>query len=118
MKVRTLKDCERELREEVAKKNFEAQYNMYALSCDTMFRAAAATVVATFFRKERSKRYVQDWFNEFVNILEMPSAFGVEITSNDLIAKFEELYGIDFSKIKVNCESKEEFYRRYRKNLK
>lgn len=40
MKVRSLKDIERDIRKETEKANTAAQYDMYASSVDDMFRAA------------------------------------------------------------------------------
>lgn len=46
-------------------------------------------------------------------VLECPPIFGKQLSSTELMKQFEKEYGIDFSQIKVNCESKHEFYDRY-----
>lgn len=49
MKVRSLKDIERDIRKETEKANTAAQYDMYASSVDDMFRAACQRITS---RKE------------------------------------------------------------------
>lgn len=59
MKVRSLKDIERDIRRETEKANTAAQYDMYASSIDDMFRAALAVAVAVFHSRGRSKQYIK-----------------------------------------------------------
>lgn len=59
MKVRSLKDIERDIRKETEKANTAAQYDMYASSIDDMFRAALAVAVTVFHRRGRSKNYIK-----------------------------------------------------------
>jgi hypothetical protein len=113
MKVRSLKDIERDIRKETEKANTAAQYDMYASSIDDMFRAALAVAVTVFHRRGRSKNYIKKFVEDFMFILECPPIFGKQFSSTELMKQFEEEYDIDFSQIKVNCESKHEFYDRY-----
>lgn len=56
MKVRSLKDIERDIRKETEKANTAAQYDMYASSVDDMFRAALAVAVADVLIMARQLR--------------------------------------------------------------
>lgn len=113
MKVRSLKDIERDIRKETEKANTAAQYDMYASSVDDMFRAALAVAVAVFHSRGRSKQYIKKFAEDFMFVLECPPIFGNQLSSTELMKQFEKEYDIDFSQINVNCESKHEFYDRY-----
>ena len=62
---------------------------------------------------ERSKNYIKKFVEDFMFVLECPPIFGKQLSSTELMKQFEKEYDIDFSQIKVNCESKHEFYDRY-----
>ena len=90
MKVRSLKDIERDIRKETEKANSAAQYDMYASSIDDMFRAALAVVVAVFHRRGRSKQYIKKIAEDFMFVLECPPIFGKQLSSTELMKQFEK----------------------------
>lgn len=114
MKVRSLKDIERDIRKETEKANTAAQYDMYASSVDDMFRAALAVAVAVFHSRGRSKQYIKKFAEDFMFVLECPPIFGKQMRSPDMIAEQTEKYGLDFSEIKVQKETKKEFFHNYK----
>ena len=81
MKVRSLKDIERDIRKETEKANTAAQYDMYASSVDDMFRAALAVAVTVFHRRGRSKQYIKKFAEDFMFVLECPPIFGKQLSS-------------------------------------
>ena len=70
---------------------------------------------ATQVKKGRSKKYIQDMYNDMVAIFDMPKIFGKVITMTDIMKRLEREYGIDFKRIHVHIESEQEFVKGVKK---
>ena len=114
MKARTLKDIERKVRKEADAQNAIFQYRVYDDIIDDTFKAAAAAMIAVFHRRGRSKKYIQEFYKDFLDVLNAPDIFGKPIRSIDIMEQYSKEYGIDFDKIKVRRESIEEYKHRYK----
>lgn len=114
MKARTLKDIERKVRQESDAKNAIFQYNVYNDIIDDVFKNALTAMIAVFHRRGRSKKYIQDFYKDFLEVLNAPDVFGKPIRSIDIMEQYSKEYGIDFDKVHVRRESLEEYKHRYK----
>lgn len=117
MKVRTdcLK-CRKEIYKQAEKEFLKHEYSVFSDSAYTMAVYSTVAVLAVQIKKGRSKKYIQQLYNDMVAIFDMPQIFGKVITLTDIMKRLEREYGIDFKRIKVHLESEQEFIKGVKKS--
>ena len=111
MRVRTYADLEKQIKQEAQVQITQRMYELQEDFLDNAFCAALAVAIAVFHRRGRTPEYIRKFCNEFQCLLDLPD-FGKRITNIDMMQQFEQQYGVDFSAIHVNRDSREEFFRR------
>jgi hypothetical protein len=111
------KDCDKCLKvmaKEQEKACLSCQYDMFSKTADDIGRAMAAACIAVFHRKGRTKKYIKEFYEELLFILSAPKVLGVELHAEEIKKTLSEKYDIDFDRIKIQTETKEECFRRYK----
>ena len=117
MKVKTdCNKCRKEIYKQAEEDFLKYEYSVFSDSAYTMAVYATTAVLAVQIKKGRSKKYIQELYNDMVAIFDMPHIFGKEITLNDIMKRLEREYWIDFKRIKVHIESEQEFIKGVMKN--
>lgn len=118
MKAINCKQC----REKIAKEAEEAYLKrQYAYLNDSAVSFAIFTTVAAIavmHRRGRSKKYIQEFFNDLCFIYDYPELNGKRIDMISLMKQFEKDYDIDFSKIKVHLETEKDYIKSAKKEVK
>ena len=94
--------------------NAVLQHDIYNACIDDMLKTSLTAMIAVMDMRGYSKKYIQKWFNDFLLIIETPQALGVKLESDVLMKQFTEKYDLDFSRVKANVETLEEYRKRYR----
>ena len=76
----------------------------YSFGCYSI--AGLLTVMA---RRGRTKKYIQDLFNDMCFVFSQKDVFGKEITMTDVMKDLTKKYEIDWKKLEVNIETEKEF---------
>lgn len=92
------------------------QYAIYRALSRTFACYCTATVLMAFIRRGRTKKYIQEIFEDMVAIFDMPNLFGKDIILTDVMTQLEKEYGIDFKRIKVHIETEKQFITGMRKD--
>ena len=92
------------------------QYAIYRALSRTFACYCTATVLMVFIRRGRTKKYIQEIFEDMVAIFDMPNLFGKDIILTDVMTQLEKEYGIDFKRIKVHIETEKQFLTGMRKD--
>ena len=85
------------------------QYEVFSTISDTFGKCCTAVMLMAMIRKGRSKKYIQDLFNDIVMIYDSPGLFGKDIRSDDIIKRLEQEYELDFSRIHIHIETESQF---------
>ena len=116
MKVRTdCNKCRGKILKEAKEEFMKHEYAIFEDMAYTFAVYATTAVLATQVKKGRSKKYIQDMYNDMVAIFDMPKIFGKVITMTDIMKRLEREYGIDFKRIHVHIESEQEFVKGVKK---
>ena len=98
--------CRREMHEEYLKHEYAGISDaIYTIAC-----LATASVLSVQVQRGRSKKYIQELFDDIRMMYETGSVLGKPIVLTEVMKQLEADYDIDFKKIKVNfVESEREF---------
>ena len=88
---------------------------IYHEQADFIAQSAIAAVLLTMHRRGRSKKYIQDLFNDILDVLNQPQIFGKQMTDTEVRQYMTDEYGIDFDKVHLQLESDTEIRIRERK---
>ena len=91
------------------------QYAAFENVKDTIAEGCTAVMLMAMIRKGRSKKYIQDLFNDIVMIYDSPGLFGKDIRSDEIIERLEQEYELDFSRIHIHIESESQFMKENKK---
>jgi len=112
MKVRTdCNKCRERIYKEAETDFLKHEYKFFSDSAYSLAVFATAAALCVHHRRKRSKKYIQQFFDEMCFIFDYPEIMGKQITTTEMVKFLTEAYGIDFSKIKLHLESEEEFIR-------
>ena len=115
MKVRDCEKCKKAIAKEQEKACMSCQYDMFSKTADDIGKSMAAAMIAVLDRRKRTPDYIRKFFDDLIFILEYPDIFGKEqLHAESMKEHFEKKYGIDFDRIKIKVETKEECFRRYK----
>lgn len=110
MKARTdCTACRKRIYKEAETAYLKHEYKFFEDSAFSMACFAAVVALSVHYRRGRSKTYIRSFFDEMCFVFDMPEHLGKGITMTQMMKFFENEYGIDFNKIKLNLESEKEF---------
>ena len=85
------------------------EYSIFK-DCSLSFATyAICAVLMTMVRRGRTKKYIQQLYDDMCFVFDTPEVFGKEITMTDVMSRLEKDYGIDWSKINIHMESEKQF---------
>ena len=118
MKAINCKQCREKIAKEAEEAYLKRQYsylNDAAVSFATFTTVAA---IAVMHRRGRSKKYIQEFFNDLCFIYDYPELNGKRIDMTSLMKQFEKDYELDFDRIKVHLETEKDYIKSAKKEVK
>lgn len=109
MNVRNCTQCKNQIMKQAKDEFLKHEYSIFKDMAYTFAVYATTAVLAVQVKKGRSKKYIQDMFNDMVVLFDTPQMFGKTITMTDIMKRLEREYGIDFKRINVHIENEKEF---------
>ena len=109
MNVMNCNQCRSKIMKQAEAEFMKHEYAIFEDMAYTFAVYATTAVLATQVKRGRSKKYIQEMYNDMVAIFDMPKVFGKVITMADIMKRLEREYGIDFKRINVHLESEKEF---------
>lgn len=113
-RIQNCDQCKKAIAKEQEKACLACQFEMFKATADDIGKAMAGAMIAVLHKRKRTKRYIQQFFDDLIFVLECPEILGKELHAEKMKAEFTKLYGIDFERVKVKVETKEECFRRYK----
>lgn len=113
-RIQNCDQCKKAIAKEQEKACLACQFEMFEATADDIGKAMTGAMIAVFHKRGRTKRYIQQFFNDLIFVLECPEILGKELQAEEMKAEFTKLYGIDFERVKVKVETKEECFHRYK----
>lgn len=90
----------------------ETQYKLFCLIADDVARSIVGACLYAMHRRGRTKRYIQQLYEDIKLVLEYPKCFGVELTDTAVKEVLKNEYDIDLSEVITKKESFRDFQRR------
>jgi len=109
MKARNCTDCRRRIHEEEKENFLRAEYSMMKDMGKSFAVYAISAVLMTMIRRGRSKKYIQQMYDDMCFIFDTPSIMGKEVTTTTVMKMLQDEYGIDWDRVNVHLESEKEF---------
>ena len=104
--------AERAAKEEYERLYYENKYQMFTELSTDIVRQTIAMILYGMKLRGADEETIHEIFDGAVCALEMPEHFlGKTITCQDCMEFVEKTYGIDFTRIAPNIQSKEDFLR-------
>ena len=101
--------CREKMLMQAKEEYLKQQYSVYYDLANTFCCYCTAAVLMAFIRKGRSKKFIQQLFNDLVFIYDTPDLFGKAIILTDVLKQLENDYDIDFKRLNVRIEKESEF---------
>ena len=111
MKAVSCNQCRKAIKKACELEYLKHVYNVYSDVAEGMAKCTIAAVLMVQVRRGRSKKYIQELFNELVMIFDTPTLFGKEIRSDDMIENLSKEYDLDFDRVSVHKQNEKEFIR-------
>ena len=112
MKVRDCTKCRKAIEEETKKWYLSQQYRWMNDLLQTAVEHTTVCALAVMERRGRSPEYIKKFFEDLCFMYDFPDFFGKKIRAEDLKAKYEKKYKIDFNDIRLTFESEKEFVKK------
>lgn len=110
MKVRTdCNKCRERIYKEAETDFLKHEYKFFSDSAYILAAFATAAALCVQHRRGRSKKYIQQFFDEMCFIFDYPEIMGKQITAGEMMKFLSKEYDIDFTKITLHLESEAEF---------
>lgn len=110
MKVRTdCRACRERIFKEAQTEYLKHEYKFFSEAAYSLARFAAAAALCVHYRRGRSKKYIQQFFDDMCFIFDMPEIMGRQLTTTEMVQLLSKEYDIDFSKIKLHLETEDQF---------
>ena len=110
MKARTdCAACRKRIYKEAETEFLKQEYKIFE---DVAYSMAYFVLCGLFFdmvRKGRTKKYINQLYDDMCMIFSLPDIFGRKITMTDVMTRLEKEYGIDWSKLELRLETEKEF---------
>ena len=103
--------CRQKIHEEETELFTQQQYKILPQVGKNVAEFATVVALSVMIRRGRSKRYIEQFYDDIVFMFDYPEFMGKRITASEMQKRLETEYGIDFSRIKVHFEEYNEFKR-------
>lgn len=107
--ITNCKACREKMLNQAREEYLKKQYAIYQDLAHTFACYCTAAVLMAFARKGRTKKYIQELFNDLVFIFDTGEIFGKAVTLTDVLKQLEKDYDIDFKRLNVHIETEKEF---------
>lgn len=112
-RIQNCDQCKKQIAKEQEKACLGCQYEMFKLVANDVGKAMAVAMIAVCERRGRKADYIKKFYDDLIFILTYPAIFGKQrLDSGAMMAEYADKYGIDFSKVQINVETKDECFRR------
>ena len=108
-RVNDCRKCRQQIHEQETELFIQQQYKFLPEVGRNVAEFTTIVALSVMLRRGRSKQYIKKFFDDMVFMFDYPEFKGKRIRSSDLQKKFEDEYGIDFSRIKLHFEKYGEF---------
>ena len=108
--------CREKIFKQLEQEFLKGQYAIYKDLAYTFACYTVTAVLMALIRRGRTKKYIQEMFNDLVLIFDTSDVFGKEINLTDMMKKLETEYEIDYKRIHVHIESEEHFLRGFKRD--
>lgn len=116
MKVKTdCKKCREQIYKEAEEKYLKNEYRFFADAAYSMAIFATVAALQVQHRRNRSRKYIRQFFDDMCFMYDYPEVRGKRLDIMEEKKFFEEVYGIDFSKIVLHLESEKDFVKSVQK---
>lgn len=110
--------CRKRIHEEEMEAFLQKEYSIFR-DCSFSFATyAICAVLMTMVRRGRTKKYIQQLYDDMCFVFDTPEIFGKQITMSEIMNKLENDYGIDWSKIHIHMETEKQFVSSTKKEVK
>lgn len=119
MKVRATNctECRKRIHAEEQEAYLKKQYAYLNDGIYTMAVMSAAVALSVLVQRDRSKAYIQKFYDDMVMIYGTAEVLGKPLILTDVIKQLEQDYGVDFSRLHVNFnETQKEFIKGAKSN--
>lgn len=107
--------CRKKIYSEAEMAYYRDEHRFFQDSARTLAIYAVCAVLTTMIRRGRTKKYIQQMYDDMCLIFSASDVFGKTITTTDIMDKLEKEYGIDWSKLTVNVQDEKQFLTSMRK---
>lgn len=111
MKTINCTSCRKKIMQEAREEYLKGQYAIYRDLSHTFACFCTAAVLMAFIRRGRTKKYIQELYNDLVMIFDTPQVFGKDIKLTDVMKQLKKEYGIDWRRLNVHIETESQFIR-------
>ena len=111
MKTVNCTQCRKAIQKACETEYLKSQYSIYSDVAEGMAKCCIAAVLMVQVRRGRSKKYIQELFNELVMVFDTPTVFGKEIRSDDMIERLSNEYDLEFNRVKIHKQTERDFVR-------
>lgn len=118
MKARNCNDCRKKIHEEEKEAFLRAEYSMMRDMGKSFAVYAISAVLMTLVRRGRTKKYIQQMYDDMVFIFDTPNIMGKEVTTTTVMKTLEEEYGIDWSRVNPIIEDEKDFVKEAKRLVK
>lgn len=93
----------------------EYQHEIFTSCADSVTSGVLCMAIWALELRGVSEDDIKGFIDDFLFVTQTDNALGKTLRTEDAIKAYSEKYGIDFDSIHVNCESREHFMTRCRK---
>ena len=116
MNVRTdCRKCREQIYKEAEEKYLKNEYKFFADAAYSMAIFATIAALQVQHRRNRSKKYIRQFFDDMCFMFDYPEYKGKRLDAVEMKKFYEDVYGIDFSKIILHLESEKDFVKAVQK---
>ncbi|WP_303834636.1 hypothetical protein [Ruminococcus flavefaciens] len=110
VQVKNCTECRKRIHAEEQEAYLKKQYAYLHDGINTMAKMSAAVAMAVMVKRGRTKKYIQQFYDDMVMLYSISEIMGKPINLSDVVNQLEKDYDIDFSRLKVNfTETEKEF---------
>ena len=111
MKVKSCKQCQKEMLKAATDEFLKHEYAILKDSSYSFFTYAICCVLGVMEKRGKTPKYVRDIYDDMCFIFSQQDLFGKKIEMTDIMHHLEDKYGIDWGKLEIHMESEQEFIR-------
>ena len=109
-RVQNCEACRQQIHKEEQEAYLKKQYAYLHDGINTMAKMSAAVAMAVMVKRGRTKKYIQQFYDDMVMLYSISEIMGKPINLKDVVFQLEKDYDIDFSRLQVNfTETEKEF---------